>query len=324
MRIVLTALLGLLLATSAGAGLRDVETTATGYGASESEALGDALARAVTQVQGGNASLSTGVTRAQLDAIRQSPWGTHSLSANYEERRSADFQGGGPIARYQVLTTRQLAPERFEVKVSAVIHQYEAPSRGAQRDRIAVLPVRGEAALLQVAGQVDAAELADALGRALEAQLLATGNFQVLDRATLGISVEELALVASPLTGAPDKARLQQLRGADYLLVPTLIRRGDAGGRNPATGQRHARPGDLKLDLRVLVPATSEVVYSGQTPIHAPHASDRDAVVGGIASQAIAALDRSISGSTRLPPAATGTAGETPRDSAGVRLPFDR
>lgn len=319
-------LLCVLAAGHAYAAVREVESQATGYGPSEPEALGDALARAVTQVTGGSAQMSTGVTRSRLEASTSGTWGTQAAKVSTETTRSADFQGGGPITRYRVVSTRQLGDQRFEVKVVAVIQQYEAPSKGAARDRIAVLPVRGEPGMIEAVGTVETAEFADALGRALENRLLATGHFQVLDRASLGVSVSELTLIASDLTGAEDKARLKNLHGADYLLIPTLIVSGHGGGRiNPATGQRESKPGDARIDLRVVVPATSEVVFSGQTPIRSRGYRDRDALVSAVASAAISDLDLSISGNTRLEPgvAPVDAASEGPRDERGVRLPFD-
>ena len=72
--------------------------------------------------------------------------------------------------------------------------------------------------------------MAAQLGSEIEAHLVQTRRFSVLDRTTLGASLAELALVGSDLTGPAEKAKLKRIKGADYILL-TTVRRTDRAAR---------------------------------------------------------------------------------------------
>ncbi len=302
---------------------KQVESTATGYGASEQEALGDALARAASQINGGSASMSTRVDRVEGQATVQSNDGT-KRDATYKAKASSspDFTASGQIARYEVLSTSKKGPEEYAVQVKAWVNKYEAPSKTGNQDRVAVLPVRTTTGVLDFyRDSITAVALADLIGRSLERTLIETGHFQVLDRVSLGDSVMELTLLSSDLTGPDEKAKLKNVRGADYLVLSTLDVTQE-GKRNPATGQKKAAA--IELDVRIVVPATSEVAHSVRVPVKTSGYANKEAAIAAATAEVVGAFDAKTNGSTsvaRTPPAEAPP--ETPRNDAGVKLPYD-
>ena len=299
----------------------EVATTATGYGKTEQEALGDALARAAAQVNGGSAVMSTGTVRAESESTVTTNVGIQGdIKTRSSIQATPDFTARGQVARYEVLSSASKGADSHEVRVKAWIYKYEAPTRTGKLDRVGVLPIEAPAGSLDFYRErMTPVMLADELGREVERTLIATGHFQVLDRATLGKSVGELSLVNTNLTSAQEKAKLQNVRGADFLVSSTLfITR--AGERSPATGQ--VMPARIELDARVLVPATSEVAYSARVPVETTGFATKQEAIASAAAQFVRGLDIALKGSSSL--AESKKAPEGPRNDAGVKLPFDK
>lgn len=311
---------GAFFAAAVVAAPAEVATTATGYGKTEQEALGDALARAAAQVNGGSAAISTGTIRTESESSLKTNVGVEGqLSSRGSVQVTPDFSARGQVARYEVLSSASKGADRHEVRVKAWIYKYEAPTRTGKLDRVAVLPIEAPAGSLDFYRErLSPAMLADELGREVERTLITTGHFQVLDRATLGKGVGELALMSSSLTSAEEKAKLQNVRGADFLLSSTLfITR--AGERSPATGQ--VMPARIELDARVLVPATSEVAYSARVAVPTTGFATKQEALASVANQLVRGLDIALKGKSTLAESLKGPEG--PRDDAGVKLPFD-
>jgi hypothetical protein len=315
------SVLGIFFAAAAVAAPEEVPATATGYGKTEQEALGDALARAAAQVNGGTTVISTGTLRAESQTQVTTNVGIQGdIKSQGSVQLTPDFTARGQVARYEVLSSASKAPDRHEVRVKAWIYKYEAPTRTGKLDRVGVLPIEAPAGALDFyREQMSHVALADEIGREVERTLIATGHFQVLDRATLGKSVGELSLMNTNLTNAQEKAKLQNVRGADFLVSSTLfVTR--AGERSPATGQ--VMPARIELDARVLVPATSEVAYSARVPVQTTGFATKQEAIAAAVNQLVRGLDVALKGKSVLAESAKGP--ETPRDDAGVKLPFDK
>jgi hypothetical protein len=310
-----------LFATAALAAPEEVATTATGYGKTEQEALGDALARAAAQVNGGSAVISTGTLRTETQTQVTTNVGIQGdIKSQGSTQVTPDFTARGQVARYEVLSASSKGAASHEVRVKAWIYKYEAPTKTGALDRIGVLPIEAPAGGLDMYREhVTHVALADELGRELERTLIATGHFQLLDRATLGKSVGELSLMNTTLTNATEKARLQNVRGADFLVSSTLFVT-KAGLRSPATGQ--VMPARIELDARVLVPATSEVAWSGRVQVQTTGFATKQEAIASAANQLVRGLDIALKGKSVL--AESAQQPDAPRDDAGVKLPFDK
>lgn len=324
MKLFLRAVAGILLlsAAMAGAAREEVVTTAVGYGQTDQEALGDALARAASQVNGGSASISTRTLNVESDSHVSTNVGVEGdVSSSHKVQVTSDFTAKGQVSRYEVLSTAKLDNKRYEVKVKAWVIKYEAPTKTGKLDRIAVLPVNAPSGSLGFYKEsMSYVGLADELGRSLERTLMATGHFQVLDRATLGTSVNELALMNSDLTGPEEKARLRNVRGADFLLSSNLFV-SEPGKRNPATGQ--IMPPKMELDVRFLVPATSEVAYSSRAKVESKGYANKEEAIAAATGKLIREFDLKLKGKSTLADTPSTLEPQGPRDDSGVKLPFD-
>lgn len=311
----------LLAPGAASAKTEEVATKATGTGRTETEALGNALARAVAQVNGGNASISTRTTRTEtnLDIVTDEGASTHRKHES--ETSPADFTASGAVARYEVLSSRKKGDKEYEVTVRAWVNKYVAKSKRDKLDRMALAPVYHTGVPLKFLDAEDSARLAVLLHKGMERALLRTGNFQLLDRLVLDQSLKELNLIGSNLSAPEEQAKLKSIRGADYLLTSS-IEATEVGRVNPATGQA-AKP-KLAFEVRVVSPATSEVLFLSREPLLTAGYSKAEPALEAMAERVVAGLDVELNGKTKLKPADAPSEDSTPRDDSGVKLPFDR
>lgn len=335
----LCALAMLVLATAVVA--KEIETTATGTGADENAALADALAKAVSQVNGVRSSMdvSTGKLEMSGSASTTSAEGTTQSQARVEVGRTADarMRSQGTVSRYEVLNTETLPDGRVRMTVKAFIHRheapvYKAPGSAVARQRVAVFPANTSDTSYDFFGFMDGEEMASRLAAAIESSIMDTGQVALLDRRSLGASLVELGLVGSSLTNAGEKAKLRQFRGADIVVLTTVH---EAYHRVHAwqlksTGQhRSSVEMGLEVELRAVVPATGELLVSKR--LRVDDAMGREDALGQVAAMAAYDVVRALTGTAPALPARRAPVREverapspdTPRRS-GIRLPGDR
>lgn len=311
----------LFAAGAASAKTEEVATKATGTGRTETEALGNALARAVSQVNGGNASISTRTTRTETNLDIVTDEGASTRRTYESETSPADFTASGAVARYEVLSSKKKGDKEYEVTVRAWVNKYAAKSKREKLDRIALAPVHYDGASLKFLDAEDSGRLAGLLHKGFQKALLRTGNFQLLDRQVLDQSLKELNLIGSNLSAPEEQAKLKSIRGADYLLTSNLEVT-EAGKVNPATGQA-AKP-KLFLEVRVVSPATSEVLFLSREPVESRGYSKAEPALNDLSERVVAELDVELNGKTKLKPAPAVEEDATPHDDSGVKLPFDK
>jgi len=318
----------------------EVETVVSGSGADENEALADALARAVGQVNGVSATLdvSTGKAIVTTEATGQKGNVASESRLRVEAGTTADarMRATGRVTRYEMLDSNS-ANGRVTVKVRAFVSRpvaprYDAPGSAAGQRRIAVMPGTATRAEYDFFGPASGSELSDLFSGTLERTAMRTGMVSVLDRATLSASLTELGLVASSLTGPAEKAKLRQFRGADLVVLSNVSEAEsyDTSHVIESTGQvRRSFSMSFDVDVRAIVPATGELLVSERYSIF--DAGSREQAI--IMASEYAAMDiiRALTGKTpaldpgryaidepSLPPEPTG-----PR-RRGVTLPGDR
>lgn len=318
----------LALAGTATAGNSVVSVEAQGSGKTEREATDEALARAAGKVNGANVDVDSKTVRAGYSANATSTWGGQSsVNANAELSRSAGYQAQGQIKGYKVLSSQKI-DGGYRVRVKADVLRYDVPAENNALQRMAIFPVRYRPGTYPFYGGISGAELARQMGTELESKILSSRQFSLLDRNTLGASLAELGLIDSDLTSPEEKAKLQRFKGADYILVATIREAADRYDErvNPATGQLM---GEFRFELetRVIVPATGELRASNVYRIKKQR--DRDAAMEVMGTKAASGLvDEIFPGRGASVRAAVLDYDEpepdTPRDTSGVRLPFDR
>lgn len=342
-RLVVVALFVLAAALSAAAMpavANEVETVATGSGGDENEALADALARAVSQVNGVSSSLDVSTRKGVVTADSSGRKGdvTEDSRVRVEAGVTPDarMRAAGRVTRYDVLETTS-AEGKVTVRVRAYVSRpvaakYDAPGSAAGKRRIAVLPGSATRAGYDFFGDISGAELADLFAGTLERTAMKTGMVSALDRATLAASLLELGLVGSDLTGPAEKAKLRQFRGADLVVMSSVSDAEfvDTSSVVQSTGQvRRSFSMIFQVDVRAVVPATGELLVSERYVIRDAR-SREDAVLMAAESAAIDVI-RTLTGKTpQLDPGryAVDEAPLMPEPSgprrSGVTLPVDR
>lgn len=319
---------------------RELETTAVGLGSDENAALADALAKAVSQVNGVRSSMNVSTGKVEVVERRSETdeKGRREAQSKLEVGQSADarLQSQGTVSRYEVVSTETAADGRIKLTVKAWISRYEAPTYAAPgssagRRRVAVFPASAQARGYDFFGPVGGNELAAQLTSQVEASIMSTGRVSLLDRTTLLSSLAELGLIGSSLTSSAEKAKLRQIRGADLIVLSTLqeARQTVHSWQIRSTGQRRfAEELALEIEVRAVVPATGEVLLIRRVKVNA--AASRDAALTIAANEAAVDVVRALTGSAppmpmqepipdyeMLPEEATG-----PRRS-GISLPQD-
>jgi hypothetical protein len=299
------ALVGATSLSTASASTSEVETIATGTGSDETQALADALARAVSQVNGVSSSLEVSTGRGVVTAEREGRRGdeTEESRVRVEAGTTADarMRSAGRVARYEILET--VAEEgAVRVKVRAyvartVAPRYDAPGSSTGKKRIAVLVGSTRLPTYDFFGRADGRELAGLFAGTLEGNAIDSGLVSALDRATLSASLAELGLIDSGLTGATEKAKLRQFRGAD-LIVMSQINEADARVLTDVvqtTGQvRRSVIVSFEVDVRAVAPATGEVLLTERYSV--TRAQSRDEAILAAADQAASDIIHLLTG----------------------------
>jgi hypothetical protein len=330
----------------AQAASRTVDSTATGIGAGEDEALADALAKAVAQVNGTRSSMrvNTGqlVVEGRSESTAEGKTSSESASISARATPNAHLSSAGSVASYAIVLSKQRADGKFEVTVNAKVRQsyslaYHAPGSASGKMRIAVARTRSDQPVYEFFGTVSGDAMGDELDSATEFALLRAATFSVLDRKTLAISFQELGLIGSDLSNEQEKAKLRNFRGADVILLPTVhsAEHSEATSTLQITGQvSRTIKTSMDVEMRAIVPATSEVLFSRHYTIMA--ADSRDEALSRIASLAVSDLSTQISGQyVPVEPSAPTDAGAArdpadgqmpaaPKSEQGIRLPADR
>lgn len=272
---------------------KTIKVQAVGYGPSQPEALNDALTKAVAQIQGASVSSNTSVrTTAVQGSVTDSQGSTESFNASVKQSQSSSFSAKGQVDGYDVLSSR-MENGQHRVEVIARVFQYDVPGVGDQRRRIALLQVQCDARGYDFFGDVSCGDLGVSTGAAIESELIKSRKFSVLDRTTMDATLSELDLIGSDLTASSEKAKLGRIKGADYLLLPTIREATDRANErvNPLTGQVR-RNFAFQLTLRVVVPATGEVKFNEVYSL--PGAPSRSVAIAQISNDAVSDLVEKI------------------------------
>lgn len=272
-----------------------VEVESTGYGRTQTEAVSDALAKAVAQINGASVGIDTTVKSTALEGVSTHSTGaTDSFTASVNQSQTAGFKARGQVDSYEVIAS-DAVDGAIRVTVRARVIRYSIPGGDSSRRRMAIMPAGSSAGKYDIFGAVSGHDFGDELVSAVESRLVQSRRFSVLDRTTLNASLAELSLIGSDLTSADEKAKLGRIKGADYILIPRIV---SAAARTieetrQTTGQVVRRTeGGLAVELRVVIPATGEVKFSDVYSVGV--GSSRAAMVSAVADAAVRDLTGKI------------------------------
>lgn len=254
---VLLRALVMLLCLAAPTFARPVTVEAEGSGASRNAAIAAALSGAVEQVSGVAISSRQSSASAFLQLVQGDERESMLAEADQSEIRR---QSGGIVRRYRVLS---LAPEAsgFVARLEVDIEVYESPgNNGETRRRIAVMPFKEQGSSSGMGG---------AVRDRLNAYLVQSRRFAVVDRAQDQTYEREMAVLASGDAPLAERARMGQVLGADYVLVGSVRPAASHTDRVIGlTGERiQSSSYTASIDYNVIEIATRQIKWGGSARI---------------------------------------------------------
>ena len=282
----------MLVGTLAHSQVVDVEVQATGRAHTSDLALRDALSRAIAQVTGVEVSTLSSVEAYVIQAEAEGVSGITSGSAiGSAQTQSSSVKVDGIIKSYKILGEHTDPENMYVVRVSAVIPKYEAGA-STKRKKIALTQTKVLSAtrLFDVTRQ---AEIRDMLDQAIESQLVQSRKFAVLSRRNLADMAKEFNLIASDSVSKAEKAKLGQMLGGDYILIPEIAD-ANASFRTQTiqvTGQtKVTAEGGITLGMRVITAATGEIKFSDTYTASASQHPDSLGLIQAVADAAVSDL----------------------------------
>jgi hypothetical protein len=241
-------------------GTKIVTIEVSGQGYTREEAVDDALAMAVAQVNGkafsgGNASKVRGAVKdfkivSQKEVVRKIPdrkdelsiKASESTSASYAESGSGAIAASGPGGSAAIatagsygasgssssdaslnVTTSSKGSERvWEVKVSASVVQYDGGA-DAGKPRIVIATPKTSLAVYAIGDSAQPAdEVADRIRRSIADKVTQSNRFLVIDRSFTDEVDQELQNVMNASANPNDIVKFGQKLTADILVVPVI------------------------------------------------------------------------------------------------------
>ncbi|MGA1424957.1 MAG: hypothetical protein ACO329_10770 [Steroidobacteraceae bacterium] len=241
-------------------GSKVVTVEVSGQGYTREEAVDDALAMAVAQVNGkafsgGNASKVRGAVKdfkilSEKEVVRKIPdrkdelsiKASESSSASYSESGSGAIAASGPGGSGAIassgsygasgnasrdsslnVTTSSKGSERvWEVKVSASVMQYDGGA-DAGKPRIVIANPKTSLAAYTIGDTTQPAdEVADRIRRSIADKVTQSNRYLVIDRSFTDEVDQELQNVMNPSANPNDIVKFGQKLTADILVVPVI------------------------------------------------------------------------------------------------------
>lgn len=225
-----------------------------GEGQSQQAAIADGLVQAIQQVNGVSLKQKSISQAKYLDEVTELKDAFNSSTVSSEDIQTVSH---GIVDGYEILSRHddpQTRMVRLQLRVRLLV--YEADHSG-QRKAIAVLPFRSAQPSYRIFGaDYSADRLREMLSQGLVEGLAQSRKFTLIDRDFLTELFGEQKLMQTMDMPVKELVKLEQLRGADYLLVGKIddVDAGfDVSGAQ--TGPRHAK---ISVSYRVLDLATGE------------------------------------------------------------------
>lgn len=245
------------LAPAAFAATTDVVRETEGFGATQQEAVTNALVEAVRQVRGSAAGVDRSVEETMAVIAGE---GGALLEKTTKPVQEVYTTSRGFVRRYEVLDLRRTG-EGIYARIRAVVPQFESAVDDSEKTRIAVLPFRVSVAGYALRDHGDPVYFSQRLSDALVSRLAQDEGVVLVNRdffAELGLEKAVLSADAAP----EELTKLGASVGADFLLVGRVQEartESEAGayGGNPKTTD------EIRLSWRLIEAATGKLQSGG-------------------------------------------------------------
>ena len=227
------------------------EVVARGYGPGEDDAVKDALYNAIRQVSGERIAAST---KLRMTNVRENGRRDYRQRQDYE----ASAETRGLVSSYRIeMLGIEAATGRTMVSIRARVPLY-IPDAQSKRLKLAVLPVTLPPALQDMP---QAVQLAGDIYASLEAALVSTQRFAVLDRNQSERRGAELSRLGSQDVPLSETIRIGQSLVAQYLTTADLTGAAFTPGRRTTSSGRVVDylTVQFQIDVRVLDVDTGQI-----------------------------------------------------------------
>lgn len=264
-------------------GVKTVQVTASGQGATSAEAIDEAIRQAILQVNG--VALSSNAARYRMAS--QVVSGAHSLSIQSDGFAQEVVQRSeGALTSFRVLSLSEpssgasdaaAGKKQFTATIEASVAKFDAPAQ-AGKLKIVIGPIRTASGSYQVGDRtLSADQVREAIRQDLMTALGNSGRFIVLDRGVDDALQSEMDLIAEGHAPTAELAKRGQAMTADVVWVGTLNQFAyTSQTRRLETSDRPlvSYSGGWSLSHKLVNVATRQVLLSdtlqGQLPSTAP------------------------------------------------------
>lgn len=281
----------------ANAKITEQTEVSEGYGPTREMALRDALSKAVGQATGIKIATDSKIITSQVQSeveVGSDRVSGSAIAVTQSDASSLKTQGN--IKSYKIINSKKDDDGLYIVKVSAIIYKFQADA-SSNRKRIALMPTKLHQGRYELYKMYPAAQVQDLVENAVERYLVQSRKFAVLSRSDLKALGAEMALISSDATPASEKARLGQLLGSDFILLPELVS-GEAQyteKRIQVTGQvKSWFSGDISILMRVIATATGEIKFSEKYSVPANDFRNAEDALAFVASIGVSDLVQRI------------------------------
>lgn len=228
-------------------GIQEKTVSSIGYGATENEAVQDALVEALGQIKG-----------KQIDAEKLSE--TKRLIKDNKEdltkssNKKISEATSGVISGYKILKMKKTDDGLFKVKIKATIAVYEK-SKQLDRRRLAVLPFRINNNIFND----ESISFINSWQKDLEEGLTQTRRFAMIDKSYEYESNKELSSYQNKQYDINEVARLGNKAGVDYMVIGTLE---NLANKNVSVGGKDVKLREVSIALRIIDIATGQIKFA--------------------------------------------------------------
>lgn len=222
-----------------------------GVGATEEQALLEALKTAVMEVNGTTISTADLSVREDVQEHLQANDSNGNSASVDAYLQSKDFihaiaqRSGGVIDHFKITKVESpgVLNKSYRVSIDAYIDKFHSAKSSAKKLKIVVAPVRASLSSYNIGGmQISGEKLSEEITKRITDALVQSGRFDVLNRSSDSQVQQELQLISSEQTDKQNLAKLNQTIPADVVLV---------GSIDSLAYTRHSR--DLAISDRPLV-----------------------------------------------------------------------
>jgi len=254
------------------AGTTDVTRVTEGFGATQQEAVANALVEAVRQVRGSAAGVDRSI--AENVTLVAGDGGRVLVDKSSKPMPDVYTESRGFVRSYEVLEQRATEKGVY-VRIRAVVPGFESAITDAGKKRVAVLPFRVSVEGFSLADHGSPAAFSQRLADRLVTQMAQADDVVVINRdffAELGLEKAVLSADAAP----EELTKLGASVGADFLLVGR-VQEARTESQGSVYGSRPRQTDEIRLNWRMIEAATGKLLRAGDVRLDKPRRSRKNA-----------------------------------------------